>query len=127
MMEVIASDFATLEADTKAAEATAQSSYEEFMAESKKDKAVKNRKIEMSKVDKVSAEDKLRDDTADMKFTQDKLLAAERYYAKLEPQCIDKGQTFDERTASRQSEIQSLKEALRILEGEDIPAAAASA
>jgi len=124
MMEVIASDFATLEADTKAAEATAQTSYEEFMAESKKDKAVKNRKIEMSKADKLSAEGKLREDTADMKFTQDKLLAAERYYAKLEPQCIDKGQTFDERTASRQSEIQSLKEALRILEGEDIPASA---
>eukprot|EP00929_Paragymnodinium_shiwhaense_P027424 TRINITY_DN1609_c1_g1_i1.p1 TRINITY_DN1609_c1_g1~~TRINITY_DN1609_c1_g1_i1.p1 ORF type:complete len:698 (+),score=337.39 TRINITY_DN1609_c1_g1_i1:91-2184(+) len=120
MIEVIASDFATLEADTKASEATAQASYEEFMAESKKDKAVKSRKIEMSKSDKTSAENKLREDTSDMKFTQDKLLAAERYYSKLEPQCVDKGQTFNERTASRQEEIQSLKEALRILEGEDI-------
>merc|ERR1719409_996718 len=56
MMEVIASDFATLEADTKAAEETAQVSYKEFMTESTKDKA-----------DKASAEAKLREDTTDMK------------------------------------------------------------
>merc|ERR1712241_1141215 len=35
MLEVIESDFARLEADTKAAEATAQKEYDEFMTESK--------------------------------------------------------------------------------------------
>merc|ERR1712224_263867 len=38
MLEVIQSDFARLEADTKAAEATAQKEYDEFMTDSKVDK-----------------------------------------------------------------------------------------
>jgi len=121
MLEVIGSDFSSLQADTESSEALAESSYKDFMAESQKDMAVKSRKIEMNGSDKVSAESKLREDTADLKFTQDKLLAAERYYDKLKPQCIDSGMTWDERTQARQEEIQSLKEALTILAGEDIP------
>jgi hypothetical protein len=115
MLDVIASDFANLEADTKAAEAKAQETYEDFMVESKKTKATKSKKIEMDESDKAAAELKLQEDTKDLKGTQDELIAADRYYEKLVPQCIDQGQTFEERTASRQSEINSLKEALKIL------------
>merc|ERR1712054_340965 len=39
MLEVIASDFARLEAETTAAEDTAQKAYDQFMADSKADKA----------------------------------------------------------------------------------------
>merc|ERR1719271_1893517 len=46
MLEVIESDFARLEADTKAAEATAQKEYDKFMSESKVDKAGKTTEIE---------------------------------------------------------------------------------
>jgi chromosome segregation ATPase len=115
MLEVIMSDFANLEADTKAAEAKAQESFEDFMAESKKNKSVKLKKIEMDETDKSDAEVKLQEDTKDLKGTQDELLAADRYYAKLVPQCIDKGMTWEERVAARESEIASLKEALKIL------------
>ena len=41
MLEVIQSDFARLEAETKAAEATAQKEYDEFMTDSEVDKAAK--------------------------------------------------------------------------------------
>jgi hypothetical protein len=51
-----------------------------------------------------------------MKGTQDELLAADRYYEKLVPQCIDQGMTWEERVAAREAEIKSLKEALKILE-----------
>merc|ERR1719487_2911255 len=115
MLEVILSDFANVEADTKAAEAKAQETYDDFMVESKKNKAMKLKKIEMDEADKAAAETKLQEDTKDMKGTQDELLAADRYYEKLVPQCIDQGQTFEERTAARESEIASLKEALKIL------------
>jgi uncharacterized coiled-coil DUF342 family protein len=115
MLEVIMSDFANLEADTKAAEAKAQESYEDFMAESKKNKSVKLKKIEMDETDKSDAQVKLQEDTKDLKGTQDELLAADRYYEKLVPQCIDKGMTWEERVAARESEIASLKEALKIL------------
>merc|ERR1719490_607501 len=46
MLEVIESDFARLEADTKAAEATAQKEYDTFMADSKVDKESKSSDIE---------------------------------------------------------------------------------
>eukprot|EP00448_Togula_jolla_P038324 CAMPEP_0170623870 /NCGR_PEP_ID=MMETSP0224-20130122/29931_1 /TAXON_ID=285029 /ORGANISM="Togula jolla, Strain CCCM 725" /LENGTH=693 /DNA_ID=CAMNT_0010950357 /DNA_START=56 /DNA_END=2133 /DNA_ORIENTATION=- len=97
MLEVIASDFATLRADTESSESLSAKQYKDFMAESKKGKATKLKKIELSSADKANAEAKLREDTEDLKFTQDKLLAADRYYEKLAPQCIDKGMTFEER------------------------------
>merc|ERR1719393_62327 len=46
MLEVIESDFARLESDTKAAEATAQKEYDQFMTDSKTDKAQKSTDIE---------------------------------------------------------------------------------
>jgi len=69
----------------------------------------------MDEADKAAAEEKLQEDTKDLKGTQDELLAADRYYEKLVPQCIDQGQTWEERVAARESEIASLKEALKIL------------
>jgi len=115
MLDVIASDFANLQADTEAAEAKAQETYDNFMVESKKSKSVKSKKIEMNEADKAAAEVKVQEDTKDLKGTQDELIAADKYYEKLVPQCIDQGQTFEERTAARESEIASLKQALKIL------------
>mmetsp|Transcript_10056 Transcript_10056/g.25165 ORF Transcript_10056/g.25165 Transcript_10056/m.25165 type:complete len:734 (-) Transcript_10056:75-2276(-) len=120
LLEVIMADFATLEADTTAAEAASQEAYERFMVESKKNKATKDRKIDMNNSDRAEAEAKLQEDTADLKTTQDELLAAERYYKKLVPQCVDQGMTWDERVAARQAEIDSLKEALKLLNSPDV-------
>jgi len=124
LLEVIQSDFANLEANTRAAETEGQKAHETFLAESKKSKAVKERKIEMSKADQASAEAKLQEDTSDLKATQDQLLAATRYFDKLKPQCLDQGMTYEERTKSRQEEIASLRQALEILNGEDIATSA---
>jgi len=124
LLEVIQSDFANLEADTSAAEAANQKAYEEFMTESKKNKSVKAKKIEMNTSDKATAEATLQEDIADVKSTQDELLAAERYYKKLVPQCIDQGMTWDERVKARESEIASLKQALEILSQEDMATSA---
>jgi len=115
MLELILSDFASLEATTTAAEGASEESYKAFMTEAKKIKAVKTRKVEMNDADKASAELKMQEDIKELKATQDELLAADRYHAKLVPQCIDQGQTWEERVAARQAEIDSLKEALKIL------------
>merc|ERR1719335_2004838 len=115
MLEVILSDFSNLEADTKAAETSAQKAYDGFMVESKRNKATKQKKIEMDEADKAEAERKLAEDTKDLKGTQDELIAADKYYEKLVPQCIDQGMTFEERTKAREEEIASLKQALEIL------------
>merc|ERR1719261_768031 len=119
LLEVILSDFANVETDTKASEAASQKAFEDFKIEAKKNIAMKDRKVEMDNSDKVDAESKLREDVADLKSTQDELLAADRYYEKLVPQCIDKGMTYEERTAAREKEIASLKQALEILSSQD--------
>merc|ERR1711953_1530261 len=124
LLEVVASDFANLEADTTATEEASQKAYEDFMAESKKNKSVKEKKIEMNTADKAAAETKLQEDIADLKSTQDELLAAERYYKKLVPQCIDQGMTWDERVKARESEVASLKQALQILSQSDMATSA---
>jgi len=115
MLEVVLSDFSNDEAGTKAAEAKGQETYDDFMVESKRTKSTKMKKVEMDEADKAAAESKLQEDTKDLKGTQDELIAADRYYDKLVPQCIDQGQSFEERTASRESEIASLKQALELL------------
>merc|ERR1719293_471500 len=120
LLEVIASDFASLEANTKASEATAAESFERFMVESRKSKAAKTRKVELNEADRGSTDAKVQEETADLKSTQDQLLAADRYYDRLVPQCIDQGMTWEQRVAARQAEIDSLKHALKILSGSDV-------
>jgi hypothetical protein len=124
LMEVILSDFAALEADTSAAEASSAQSHVKFTRVTMQDTATKRKQIEMDTADKTRFEQRLREDTADLKSTQDQLLAANRYYDKLVPQCIDPGMTFEERTQARAAEIASLKEALRILSKDDIETSA---
>merc|ERR1712118_32573 len=101
--------------DTKASEAEAVKSYEALMVETKKSKAVKSKKIEMDQADRAAAESKLQEDIAELKSTQDELIAADKYHEKLVPQCIDQGTTWDELVKARKDEINSLKEALEIL------------
>merc|ERR1719310_2560026 len=117
MLEVILSDFANVESETMANEAQAQKAYDDFMIDAKKTKAVKSKNIEMFTADKVAAESKLQTDTKDIKATQDELLAADRYFEKLKPQCIDAGVSYEDRVKAREAEIASLKQALEILSG----------
>lgn len=114
MLEVIKSEFANLEADTSSAEVTAAKGYERFLAENQKSKSVKEKKVEQNEADRVAAEAKVQQDTGDLKAAQDELLSAESYHEKLVPQCVDQGQSWEERVAARQAEIDSLKEALKI-------------
>jgi len=115
MLEVIMSDFANVESETMANEAQAAKAYDDFMVDMKKTKAVKTKNIEMFTADKVAAESKLQTDTKDIKATQDELLAADRYFEKLKPQCIDAGVSYEDRVKAREAEIASLKQALEIL------------
>merc|ERR1711897_131282 len=105
----IESDFARLESDTKASEATAQKEYDTFMTDSKVDKSEKSTDIEHKTAKK-----------EDLEGTQKELDAALAYFDKLKPSCVDAGVSYEDRVARRKEEIESLQEALRILNGEDI-------
>jgi uncharacterized coiled-coil DUF342 family protein len=118
LLEVAMSDFANLEADTKASEAESEKTYNDYMTESKRSKSVKARKIEMDNSDKADANTKMQQDIAELKSTQDELIAADKYHEKLVPQCVDQGMTWEEVQKARQEEIASLKQALETLESQ---------
>merc|ERR1719352_1441074 len=115
LLEVIESDFNKLEAETTAAEDEAAKEYDRFMAESKKDKAVKTADMDYKKKSKTEKESDLSDTEGDLKGTEKELQSALFYYEKIKPQCVDAGVSYEERVAKRQAEIESLKTALKIL------------
>merc|ERR1719480_299294 len=120
MLEVIESDFARLEADTKAGEASAQKEYDTFMTDSKVDKEAKSTDIEHKTSKKQDQSQALTVKKDDLEGTQKELDAALAYFDKLKPSCVDSGVSFEDRVARREDEIKSLKDALRILNGEDL-------
>jgi len=120
MLEVIQSDFARLEAETKADEASSQKEYDDFMTDSEVDKAQKTKDIEHHTKKKQDQSQSLTEKQTDLEGTQKELDAALAYYDKLKPSCVDSGVSYEDRVAQRKEEIQSLQEALKILNGEDI-------
>jgi prefoldin subunit 5 len=121
MLEVIESDFARLQATTKANEATAQKEYDDFMNESELDKTKKASDIEHKTQKKQDEEEALEQKKVDLSGTQKELDAALRYFDKLKPSCVDSGVSYADRVARREAEIDALKEALKIMNGEDMP------
>jgi hypothetical protein len=120
-LDVIKSNFARLEKDTKDAEAAAQSEYDDFMTASETDKTQKNNDSEHKTTEKHEAEMAVSDRESDLESSQKQLEAANQYFEKLRPSCLDTGSSFEERTQRRKEEVESLQEALRILEGEELP------
>jgi hypothetical protein len=120
MLEVIQSDFARLEAETESSEQEAGKAFDRFTAESAQDKAVKSTQLDHREKTRTKKKGDLQDTNKDLKATQGELDAALTYYDKLKPSCVDAGVSYSDRVQRRQQEIESLQEALRILDGEDI-------
>jgi len=115
MLEVIESDFSRLAAETESAESSAAKDFERFSVESSKDRAVKTADSVHKKKSKTSKESDLNDTEKDLSGTQNELDAALVYYEKLKPACQDATVSYDQRVGQREAEIESLKEALKIL------------
>jgi hypothetical protein len=116
MLEVILSDFARLESETSSAEDQAASSYKTFMNESTEDKAVKEVEKEHKEGNKRNTEDQNLKSKKQLSQTQDELDAAVDYAATLKADCLDTGLSYEERKQRRAEEIQSLQEAMKMLE-----------
>eukprot|EP00435_Cladocopium_sp_Y103_P052722 s331_g16.t1 len=119
MLEVIEADFSRLEAETTAGEAAAAKEHDAFVQESKLTKAEKSKEVEHKTSSKREKNSELINVKADLEGTQKELSAAESYYEKLKPDCIDAGPTYAERKAQRDQEMKDLKEALGILTMEE--------
>jgi len=118
MLEVIQSDFQRLEMETKTAEDTAQSEHEAYLHAADVDKTQKRKDLKHAETKKSNQEEALQQTKSSLEGYRIELDDAMNTYDKLKHQCIDAGVSYEERVARREAEIQSLKEALRILSGE---------
>eukprot|EP00928_Gymnodinium_smaydae_P023832 TRINITY_DN19505_c0_g3_i1.p1 TRINITY_DN19505_c0_g3~~TRINITY_DN19505_c0_g3_i1.p1 ORF type:complete len:735 (+),score=125.87 TRINITY_DN19505_c0_g3_i1:176-2206(+) len=120
MLQVIQSDFARLEQDTASAEEAASQEYDKFMQDAVADKSQKESDIGHKKNELQTKEADLLDKQTDLDNAHKELDAAMATYDKLKPACLDTGSSFSERQSRREEELASLKEALAILNGEDV-------
>jgi hypothetical protein len=120
MLDVILSDFARLETETSLAEEQGDRAHEKFMAESTQDVAVKETTMKHKQEKKQDAQSSLLATKKQFDLTQSELSAAQDYYDKLKADCLDRGLTYDNRKQQREEEIQSLKEAVRLLNQQDL-------
>jgi len=120
MLEVVLSDFTRLEAETLSDEESAASTYDKFMDESNESVAVKEAEVEHKESSKQRADEKNEVTKKELALTQEELDKAMSYYDKLKVQCVDAGLSYEDRKKAREEEIQSLKEALQILDQGDL-------
>jgi len=120
MLEVCESDFARLDSETTASEAENQKSFEEFSADSSASKEAKTAEMKDKEAEKTTKESANAQAKKDLKGVKEELSAALAYYEKLKPSCVDAGESYAERVARREEEIDSLKEALKILAGDSV-------
>lgn len=120
MLEVIQADFARLESETQSSETAAQDEYARFMSEVKANKAEKAQESDSNAAKKQDDTDALASAKDDLEGTQNELAAAIAFSDKLKPSCINSGVSFEDRTARRKAELESLKQALEIMQGESV-------
>jgi len=119
-MDVILSDFARLEAEHSTEEDQQQSAHQKFMDETTEDKEVKEVEMKHNTNKKDQLDEVTRNLKKELELTQKELDAALEYYEKLKPDCVDQGLSYEDRVASREAEIESLQEALKILSGDQV-------
>jgi len=119
MLEVIESDFARLEADTKTSEATEQKKFDDFTTATRVDKADKETEMDHKAKKKVKKQHDLATSQKDLEQNQKSLDVALKYFDKLKKSCVDAGVSYEDRTARRKTEIGNLQEALKMLAADE--------
>jgi predicted nucleic acid-binding Zn-ribbon protein len=118
ILEVCESDFATNLAKEESEEEDAATAYEKTTQENKVDRAAKDQDVKY-KTQEFNALDKsVSDLTSDRDTANEELDAVMEYYGKLKERCVAKPESYEERKARREAEINGLKEALSILEND---------
>merc|ERR1719199_159137 len=118
ILEVCESDFATNLAKEETEEADAASEYEKTTQENKITKASKDQDVKYKNQEATALDKEITELSGDRDTSNNELSAVLEYYGKIKERCIAKPETYEERKARREAEIQGLKEALSILESE---------
>merc|ERR1719461_2148632 len=118
ILEVVESDFATGLAKEETQEEDAQTLYDDITQENKVTKTMKDQDLKYKTAEVKSLGKALAELSSDKETLSSELAAVNEYYAKLKDRCIAKPETYEERKARREAEINGLKEALQVLESE---------
>jgi hypothetical protein len=118
ILEVVESDFTKNLAAEETQEEDAVATYEKVTQENKVATTEKSQGVKYKTQEFVGLDKSVADMSSDRETTTTELDAVLEYYAKLKDRCIAKPETYEDRKARREAEIQGLKEALQILETE---------
>merc|ERR1719407_315186 len=118
ILEVCESDFAKNLATEETEEADAVATYEKTTQENKLSTTMKSQDAKYKTKEFKSLDKSISDLGGDRDTTNTELGAVLEYYGKIKERCIAKPESYEERKARREAEIQGLKEALSILENE---------
>merc|ERR1719238_256527 len=118
ILEGVESDMSEELAKVETQESDAVETYEKVTQENKVEVSVKNQDVKY-KTQEFKGLDKLITElSADKTNLSTELDAVLEYYEKIKDRCIAKPESYEERKARREAEINGLKEALKILSGE---------
>jgi chromosome segregation ATPase len=115
VLKQVASDFSTMEADTRASEESDQMEFNEEMKKCKIEKARSDTNAEMKTAEAGRLGDKISAAQKRLKGLKNELGAWEQYMKDLEPACLKGDSTYEDRKKARADEIAALKEAQVIL------------
>jgi len=118
ILEVCESDFANNLVKEETEEADAASNYEKTTQENKVTRATKEQDAKYKAQEATALDKEISELSSDRDTTNTELSAVLEYYGKIKERCIAKPETYEDRKARREAEIQGLKEALSILENE---------
>jgi len=116
ILEKCNEDFATMEADTKAQEASDQDAYDSDMQEHDIEKAKRSKESEMKSAEKKRLVEKAASMEKNRKHVSDEHEATVQYQKDLQPACVEGDSTYEDRKAARTDEIEALHNAQNILE-----------
>jgi len=115
VLEKCSADFAKMEADTRAQEASDQEAFDADMQEHSIEKAKRSKEAEMKSNEKKGLVSKINSLSKTKKHVSSELEATEQYLKDLQPACVEADSTYDERKAARTKEIDALHKAQDIL------------
>jgi len=116
VLEKCNEDFATMEADTKAQEASDQDAFDSDMAEHDIEKSKRSKESEMKVAEKKRLVEKSISLNKNRKHVADEHEATEQYQKDLQPACVEGDSTYEERKQARADESEALHKAQVILE-----------
>merc|ERR1719243_524921 len=118
ILEVCESDFSKNLAKEEQEESDAQSEYDTTTQENKITKTTKEQDVKYKTQEYKALDKGITELSGDRETASTELGAVMEYYGKIKDRCIAKPETYEERTARRNAEIEGLKQALSILENE---------